>query len=295
VTLRAEVAAALTAAGLDPVGIESLARAALAEDLALGPDVTTTATIGADSMSRGAFVARQPGLVAGAVVAAAVLDCSLDGRGEITFAVADGASVRGGQPVLVVEGPTRELLTAERSALNFLCHLSGIATATRRWVDAIQGTGAAIRDTRKTLPGLRTLQKYAVRCGGGVNHRMGLGDAALIKDNHIAAAGSLTAAFVAVRTAFPSLLVQVECDTEEQVQEAIAAGAKHLLLDNMSVAEIHHAVGLARPSGVETLEASGGLTLAVAREVAETGVDFLAVGELTHSARSLDIGFDLDV
>jgi nicotinate-nucleotide pyrophosphorylase (carboxylating) len=176
--------------------------------------------------------------------------------------------------------------------LNLLGRLSGVATTTRAWVDAVEGTGAAIRDTRKTTPGLRALEKYAVRCGGGVNHRMGLGDEALVKDNHVAAAGGVAAALAAVRAAAPGMPVEVECDTVEQVREAVAAGAPLLLLDNMTLEQTREAVALARAAGVR-LEASGGLTLARARQVAETGVDYLAVGALTHSAPVLDLGLDL--
>jgi nicotinate-nucleotide pyrophosphorylase (carboxylating) len=196
--------------------------------------------------------------------------------------------------VLHAIGPVGRLLTAERTTLNLLCHLSGVATLTRRWVDAVAGTGAAIRDTRKTYPGLRALEKYAVRCGGGVNHRMGLWDAALVKDNHVAAAGGVTAAFDAVRTRFPGLPIEVECDTLEQVAEVIEAGADLVLLDNMSPATMREAVAIARGRGVR-LEASGGLSLENAHEVAATGVDFLAVGALTHSAPVLDLGLDLVV
>jgi nicotinate-nucleotide pyrophosphorylase (carboxylating) len=195
--------------------------------------------------------------------------------------------------VLTVAGPVRDVLTAERTALNLLTHLSGIATATRSLVDAVAGTDARIRDTRKTLPGLRTLQKYAVRCGGGANHRMGLGDAALIKDNHVIAAGGVGAAVAAVRAAAPDLTIEVECDTLDQVSEAIAAGARLILLDNMTLEELRVAVDLGRAAGGVQLEASGGLTAASVPEVAATGVDFLAVGALTHSAAVLDIGLDL--
>jgi nicotinate-nucleotide pyrophosphorylase (carboxylating) len=176
--------------------------------------------------------------------------------------------------------------------LNLLCHLSGVATLTRLWVDAVAGTGAAIRDTRKTTPTMRALEKYAVRCGGGVNHRMGLWDAALVKDNHVAAAGGVVPAFEAVRRHFPGLPVEVECDTLEQVREALEAGADLVLLDNMPLAELRQAVELARGTGAK-LEASGGLSLDTARAVAETGVDYLAVGALTHSAPVLDLGLDL--
>jgi nicotinate-nucleotide pyrophosphorylase (carboxylating) len=194
--------------------------------------------------------------------------------------------------ILTAAGPLRVLLTAERSMLNLLCQLSGVATLTARWVDAIGDHQCAVRDTRKTVPGLRVLQKYAVRCGGGVNHRMGLGDAALIKDNHVAAAGSVRAAFEAVRAANPAISCEIECDTLEQVGQALDAGADLILLDNMSLDQLRQAVELARPYQAK-LEASGGLTSADAAEVAATGVHYIAVGELTHSAAVFDCGFDL--
>ena len=208
--------------------------------------------------------------------------------------VADGERIGAGDAVLRVSGPAVAVLGAERTMLNFLTHLSGIATATRAWADAIAGTGAVVRDTRKTTPGLRALEKYAVRCGGGENHRMGLGDAALVKDNHVAAAGGVAAAVAAVRSAAaPGLVVEVECDSVAQVREALAAGARFLLLDNMGLGELREAVAAARAhaDGVR-LEASGGLRLTNAREVAETGVDYLSVGALTHSSRVLDLGLD---
>jgi nicotinate-nucleotide pyrophosphorylase (carboxylating) len=204
----------------------------------------------------------------------------------------DAVAAQPGVTVLAAEGCVRDLLTAERTALNLLCHLSGIATLTRRWVEAVEGTGARIRDTRKTTPGLRALEKYAVRCGGGTNHRMSLSDAALVKDNHVVAAGGVRAAFDAVRREFPSLTVEVECDTVAQVAEVLDAGADVVLLDNMALPLLAEAVALCRARGVLT-EASGGLTLGTAREVASTGVDFLAVGALTHSAPVLDVGMDL--
>jgi nicotinate-nucleotide pyrophosphorylase (carboxylating) len=195
--------------------------------------------------------------------------------------------------VLRIRAPLRELLGAERTLLNFLTHLSGIATATRAWVDALSGTRCAVRDTRKTTPGLRQLEKYAVRCGGGLNHRLGLGDAALIKDNHVIAAGGITAAIVAVRAAAPGLPLEVECDTVAQVGEALEAGATLILLDNMGLAELRAAAAAAsRYPGVR-LEASGGLRLETARAVAETGVDYVAVGALTHSSAALDLGLDI--
>jgi nicotinate-nucleotide pyrophosphorylase (carboxylating) len=275
----------LADAGLDPRAVEDLARTALAEDGEV--DVTSEPIFGPRQTATGEFTARQDGVVAGLPVAAAV--CGLLGL-ETTVHAADGDRVAAGRALMTVTGPTRAVLRAERVALNMLTHLSGVATLTRRWVDAVEGTGARVRDTRKTLPGLRALQKYAVRCGGGVNHRLGLHDAALIKDNHVAAAGSVTKAYEAVRAVYPSLHIQVECDTLAQVEEALAVGAESILLDNMSVAEMTEAVRLV--AGRAELEASGGLTLERARDAAATGVDYLAVGALTHSAPSFDIGLD---
>jgi nicotinate-nucleotide pyrophosphorylase (carboxylating) len=288
--LNPEIAAQLRAARLDPDTVRSVVEAALAEDLAGGIDVTTACTVPAAERGRAELVARTPGVVAGLPVAAAVFWLvSTDVRA--TPLVADGDRIAAGQPVLTVSGPIGPILTAERTALNLLCHLSGVATLTRRWVDAVAGTRAQIRDTRKTLPGLRALEKYAVRCGGGVNHRMSLSDAALIKDNHVAAAGSVGAAFAAVRAAAPRLPLEVECDNLDQVAEALTAGADLILLDNFGVPALAQAVALA--DGRALLEASGGLTLDSARAVAQTGVDYLAVGALTHSAAALDIGLDV--
>ena len=296
--LAARTEAALTAAGLDPVLVVDLVTRALAEDLpadsGLGVDVTSAATVPATLVATGRIVSRARGVVAGLPVAAAVFDAVVGPAAEVTLTVADGDRVEPGTEVLRVTGPVRGLLTAERTALNLLCHLSGVATATRAWADAIAGTGAAVRDTRKTLPGLRALEKYAVRAGGGVNHRMSLVDAALVKDNHVVAAGGVAAAFAAVRAAFPGLPVEVECDTVEQVREAIEAGADLILLDNMSLDELRAAVALASAGRSKVLlEASGGLTLDVAAGVAATGVDYLAVGGLTHSVTALDLGLDL--
>jgi nicotinate-nucleotide pyrophosphorylase (carboxylating) len=268
-----------------------VAQRALAEDLAYGPDATTEATVPSDLVGTGALVSRDDGVVAGLPVAARVFS-EVDKELRCKTLVQDGARVRRGQVLMEVHGPVRSLLTAERTALNLLTQLSGVATLTRKVVDAVAGTGVQVRDSRKTVPGLRLLQKYAVRCGGGVNHRMALGDAVLIKDNHIAAAGGVSAALAAVRAAVPRLPVQVECDTLTQVAEAIEAGARLVLLDNMSVEQLREAVRLARPADVR-LEASGGLDLATARAVADTGVDYLAVGALTHSAPALDVGLDL--
>ncbi|WP_420120687.1 carboxylating nicotinate-nucleotide diphosphorylase [Nakamurella sp.] len=267
---------------------------ALAEDLIDGPDVTTAATVPADQVARAHLTPRQAGVLAGGPLAAQVFRTVIGPAVTVEQLVPDGDPLVPGEPALLVQGPTGGLLTAERTALNLLTHLSGIATATRAWVDAVAGTGARIRDTRKTLPGLRALEKYAVRCGGGVNHRMSLGDAALIKDNHVAAAGSVTAAIKAVRALDPDIALEVEVDTLAQFDEAIGAGAELVLLDNFTLADTVEAVRRARAlSRPVRLEASGGLTLDRARSVAATGVDFLAVGALTHSAPALDIGLDL--
>ena len=276
----------------DPGDLDRVVRAALEEDLRYGPDVTTAAVIPPGTKSVADVVARQPGTLAGLPVVAAVLDVACPAA-TFTPQARDGDRVAAGDVVARVEGPLAEILTAERTLLNFLTHLSGIATATRAWVDAIDGTGAFVRDTRKTVPGLRALEKYAVRCGGGVNHRMGLGDAALIKDNHIAAAGGVTAAFRAVLAAAPGVVVEVECDTLGQVGEALAAGAALILLDNMSLDQMRSAVAMARAYPAAKLEASGGLRLENAREVASTGVHYLSVGALTHSSPALDLALDV--
>ncbi len=286
------IARRLRAAGLDPAAVAAVAGAALTEDLAGGIDVTTAATVPADALGQADVVARCPGVVAGLPVAETVFWLASPASPvRCTAQAADGDVVAVGQAVLAVTGPISALLTAERAALNLLCHLSGIATLTRQWVDEVAGTRAQIRDTRKTTPGLRALEKYAVRCGGGVNHRMSLSDAALVKDNHVAAAGSVRAAFTAVRARAPGLPLEVECDTLDQVAEALAVGADLILLDNFAVADMAAAVRLA--DGRALLEASGGLTLGRARAVAQTGVDYLAVGALTHSAPALDFGLDL--
>ena len=282
---------ALTGAGLDPAAVVDLATRALVEDLAGGVDVTSAATVPADRRSVADVTARGAGVAAGLPVAAAVFEVAGAGAVVVEPVAHDGQAVAPGAVLMRVSGPTRSLLTAERTALNLLCHLSGVATVTRAWVDAVAGTGAVIRDTRKTTPGLRALEKYAVRCGRGTNHRMSLSDAALVKDNHVVPAGGVASAFEAVRRAFPGLDVEVECDTVEQVAEAVAAGADLVLLDNMGFDDLRASVALA--GGRARLEASGGLTLETAREVASTGVDFLAVGALTHSAPVLDIGLDL--
>ncbi|WP_144418257.1 carboxylating nicotinate-nucleotide diphosphorylase [Mycobacterium sp. EPa45] len=267
----------------------------LDEDLRYGPDVTTLATVPEDASTVASLVAREPGVAAGIDVALLVLDEVLGQDGyQVVDRVDDGTRLDAGAALLKVQAPTRGLLTAERTLLNLVCHLSGIATATAAWVDAVDGTKAKIRDTRKTLPGLRALQKYAVRVGGGVNHRMGLGDAALIKDNHVAAAGSVVAALRAVRAAAPDLPCEVEVDTLEQLDEVLAEDVQLILLDNFPVWQTQIAVQRrnANAPGV-LLESSGGLSLDSAAEYAGTGVDFLAVGALTHSVRVLDVGLDL--
>lgn len=277
----------------------SEARAVIArgldEDLRYGPDVTTAATVPADAVTEAALVPRVAGVIAGVDIALLVLDEVLGADGyRVLDRVAEGARLEAGAPVLRLQADTRGLLTAERTMLNLVCHLSGIATATAAWVDAVDGTPAQIRDTRKTLPGLRVLQKYAVRVGGGVNHRMGLGDAALIKDNHVAAAGSVAAALRAVRAAAPEVSCEVEVDSLEQFDEVLAEGPELVLLDNFPVWQTQIAVQRrdARAPGV-LLESSGGLTLDSAAAYAATGVDYLAIGALTHSVQVLDIGLDM--
>jgi nicotinate-nucleotide pyrophosphorylase (carboxylating) len=290
--LRGDLVDALIGAGLEPAEVVRVARRALEEDLALGPDVTTDATVPAGARATGDVVPRVAGVLAGVPVAAAVFDLVGGPEVDIRLHARDGDPAEAGRPALTVAGPARSLLTAERTALNLIGRLSGVATLTRRWVDAVDGTGAAIRDTRKTTPGLRALEKYAVRCGGGINHRMALGDAALIKDNHVAAAGGIRQAVDAVRSHAPRIPLEVECDTLAQVREALAARVELVLLDNFDLAGTVAAVQLARGTGCR-LEASGGLSLDRAHEVAASGVDYLAVGALTHSAPVLDLGFDL--
>ena len=292
-TLNATVAGRLLAAGLDPDHTERLVRGALEEDLRYGPDLTSAATAAPDAQAVAGVVAREPGVLAGLPVALAVLDAAGIAPQAAEPLRADGDRIEAGAEVLRLRAPLRELLGAERTLLNFLTHLSGIATATRAWADAVSGTGCAVRDTRKTTPGLRQLEKYAVRCGGGLNHRMGLGDAALIKDNHVAAAGGIAAAIRAVRAAAPGLPLEVECDSLTQVSEALEAGAWLILLDNMGLADLRAAAAMAGRYPSVRLEASGGLRLSGARAVAETGVDFVAVGALTHSSAALDLGLDI--
>jgi nicotinate-nucleotide pyrophosphorylase (carboxylating) len=290
----AGTSSALRSAGLDPAVVEAVVVRALDEDLACGPDLTTQATVPRSALGIGYVRPRLDGVLAGLPVATAVVDAVSDGEVRVEARCQDGDRVRAGQDALILQGPLGHVMAAERTMLNFLGHLSGIATLTRAWVDAIAGTGAQIRDTRKTLPGLRSLQKYAVRCGGGSNHRMGLGDQILIKDNHVVAAGGITAAFKAAADLAPQVPIEVECDTVDQVGEAIAAGATAILLDNMSLDEVRAAVRLARAATRRiVVEASGGISLDNAASVAAGGVDYLAIGALTHSAPALDVGLDL--
>jgi nicotinate-nucleotide pyrophosphorylase (carboxylating) len=281
-----------TLIGPDLDDLDRVVRTALAEDLRYGPDATTAATVPADAVATATFASRKAGVLAGVPAVRAVLDVVLGGSYAVVSALEDGARLAPGADALVVRAPVRGLLTAERTALNLLCHLSGVATATAAWVDAVAGTNARIRDTRKTLPGLRLLEKYAVRCGGGVNHRLGLGDAVLIKDNHVAAAGSVGAALAAVRAQAPDLPREVEVDSLHQLDEVLALDAELVLLDNFDVPMTREAVHR-RGTSSTMLESSGGLVLANAREYAETGVDYLSVGGLTHSVAALDLGLDL--
>ena len=278
--------------GPDPDDLRRVVETALAEDLRYGHDATTAATVPSDAVAVAAFTARQPGVLAGLPAARAVLDAVLGGDGyTVLSARADGDRLAAGDVALAVRGPVRGLLTAERTALNLLCHLSGVATATRAWVDTVDGTGARIRDTRKTLPGLRLLEKYAVRCGGGVNHRFGLDDAILIKDNHIAACGSVGEAVRRAKAFAGHLMkVEVEVDGLHQLDEALQHGPDVVMLDNFSLGDLKEAVR--RTRGRAVLEASGGVNLDTVRAIAETGVEVISVGALTHSVGVLDIGLD---
>ncbi|MSS45697.1 carboxylating nicotinate-nucleotide diphosphorylase [Cutibacterium sp. WCA-380-WT-3A] len=285
----------LSERGLDPDLVVRIVNTCLDEDLRDGTDITTDSLF-TDAIGQADIRTRQRGCLAGVPVAAAVLHGLAYRTGtevEFTTRLDDAKRVCPGDTVATVSGPVRTLLVAERTMLNLLSHLSGVATSTSQWVDALAATTTRIRDTRKTVPGLRDLDKYAVRCGGGVNHRMGLSDAALIKDNHISAAGSLTAAVDAVRSHQPDAICEVECDTVDQVREAVNAGVQTILLDNMDNAQMTEAVSICHPRGVVT-EASGGLTLDHAKEIAKTGVDYVAVGAITHSAPILDLGLDFD-
>ena len=278
----------IESAGLKVDTVTSRVISALAEDLH-GDDLTSKATIKPNQVTTASFTARKSGVVAGTLVAAAVLEeC---GVSEYEIIKRDGSEVSANDLIIKCTGDTRSILLAERTALNYLSHLSGIATLTSKWVASVAGTKAQIRDTRKTTPGLRELEKYAVRIGGGTNHRMTLTDGALIKDNHISAAGSVSAAITRVKTEFPNVEIEVEVDNLEQLKEALQTGVDIVLLDNMSLEETKAAVSIAANSGTK-LESSGGLTLENAHAYAATGVDFLAVGSLTHSAPALDIGLD---
>ncbi len=289
----------INAAGINVDYVIELVRNTVLEDLDGGIDVTSLATVPESQRSIATFESRASGCMAGIDIAAAVIEM-VCGSTVSSFERlrSDGDRVEPGDVLARVEAPTQLLLTAERSALNFLCHLSGIATATSQWVDAVAGTGVVIRDTRKTTPGLRALEKYAVRCGGGQNHRMSLSDAALVKDNHIVAAGGVSEAFKLVRELAATLPIEIEVDTLDQLRVALTAGADVILLDNMSPDMMRSAVAIcgehkAMSSRDVLLEASGGLTLGSARAVAETGVHFISVGGITHSSPILDIGLDL--
>jgi nicotinate-nucleotide pyrophosphorylase (carboxylating) len=276
-------------AGLSLENIARIAQAAIDEDLNGATDVTSVATIPEEQLAAADFSNRKSGVIAGVPVVAALLE--ICGITDYKIKHNDGEFVSANSLIISAHGKVRAILLAERSALNFLGHLSGIATLTRAWVDAVADTKVAIRDTRKTTPGLRELEKYAVRAGGGVNHRLSLADGALIKDNHVLAAGGVAAAFNLVKAKFPDLPLEVEVDSLQQLREVIDAGAKFVLLDNMSIEECRAAVEIV--SGRAKLEASGGLILSNAHAYAKTGVDYLAVGALTHSAPVLDIGLDL--
>ena len=297
--ISSATAAALASAGLQVKDVQRVIKEALREDLGAGPDVTTQSTVPKDQRSKAVFATRSAGCIAGIDIAVAVLEMVCGQKNVLVEKKASDADrVEPGRVLMHVTAPTRGLLTAERTALNLLGHLSGIASATRKWADAIAASGAQVRDTRKTTPGLRALEKYAVRCGGGVNHRMSLSDAALVKDNHIVAAGGVAQAFAAVRAATPKIAVEIEVDTLEQLHVALGAGADLVLLDNMPPAVLRDAVLIAEAHRATTgksviLEASGGLTLDNAADVAATGVRYISVGALTHSSSVLDIGLDM--
>ena len=297
--LSSATAAALVGAGLQVTDVQRVIKAALREDLGAGPDITTQSTVPKDQRSKAVFASRSAGCIAGIDIAVAVLEMVCGPKNVLVEKKASDADrVEPGRVLMHVTAPTRGLLTAERTALNLLGHLSGIASATRKWADMIVASGAQVRDTRKTTPGMRALEKYAVRCGGGVNHRMSLSDAALVKDNHIVAAGGVAQAFAAVRAAAPNLAVEIEVDTLEQLHVALGAGADLVLLDNMAPSVLRDAVLIAEAHRATTgksviLEASGGLTLDNAADVAATGVRYISVGALTHSSSVLDIGLDM--
>ena len=280
---------ALRNAGLNPDHTVELVKRAFDEDLRGGEDVTSMATIAPDHISIGEFRLRESGVVAGLEVAKVALE--LVGITDLQTSILCAHNVEAGSVVLTARGNTRSLLLAERTALNFLSHLSGIATLTRKWVDEVSEYGTVIRDTRKTTPGMRVLEKYAVRMGGGSNHRMSLSDSALIKDNHVEAVGGVATAFNRVRGLYPMIAIEVEVDSLDQLREILLQSPDLVLLDNMSPADCKQAVAMV--GGRCKLEASGGLTLNNAKLYAQTGVDYLAVGALTHSSSVLDIGLDL--
>ena len=269
--------------------IQELIEMAIREDIPAGIDITSAATIGDDQIGAAEYRLRESGVIAGIPVAIAVLNRL--GITDIETPVIDGDENSAGTIVLIARGNIRALLLAERTTLNFLTHLSGIATLTRRWVNEVSGTQCQVRDTRKTTPGWRVLEKYAVRMGGGTNHRMSLSDAALIKDNHIVAAGGVLKAFEMVRSQYPDADIEIEVDTLDQLKEVLVGNPDLIMLDNMSVEQCREAVAIV--NGKTKLEASGGLSLNNANAYAQTGVDYIAVGALTHSAKALDIGLDL--
>jgi len=274
--------------GLSPNHIFQQVKEAISEDLAGGEDITSVATITDSQVSTADFICRADGIVSGLHVAAAVLEyCGIN---HYEVLVDEGAKVSAGKILITVQANTRKLLLAERTAINFLSHLSGISTSTSKWVSELSGTKCKVRDTRKTTPGLRQLEKFAVRMGAGLNHRISLSESALIKDNHIVAAGSITNAFKLVKQKFPNKKIEIEVDTLEQLAEAILLKPELILLDNMSVDQCIKAVSIV--NGTVKLEASGGLTLENAKAYANTGIDYMAVGALTHSAPILDIGLD---
>jgi nicotinate-nucleotide pyrophosphorylase (carboxylating) len=278
---------------LPPPLVAEAVKRALAEDLGRAGDITSAATIPADATAAGIIATREAGVIAGLALAEAAFR-EMDPAVSFEAAVADSDAVAAGAIVARISGNARALLSAERVALNYLSHLSGIATLTRRYADAVAGTNAKITCTRKTIPGLRAFEKYAVRCGGGSNHRFGLDDAILVKDNHIAVAGSVSEAIRRARVFAGHLVkLEIEVDTLDQLREALSAGADAILLDNMKPAMLRQAVAVA--AGKVVLEASGGVTLETVAAIAETGVDFISVGALTHSARALDLGLDIDV
>ena len=271
--------------------IQDLIARALEEDLRGGFDVTSHATVNEQARATAIFVAKAEGVIVGVEIARAVMQrCGIT---EFKNLKVDGERVAPGDLIAEVSGSTRGILLAERTALNFMTHLSGVATLTAHWVEQVRGTKTLIRDTRKTTPGLRNLEKYAVRMGGGVNHRSTLAEAALVKDNHIAAAGSVSNAIRAIEENAPTVELEVEVDTLEQLKEALAAGAKFIMLDNMDIDMTVEAVEIT--AGRAKLESSGGLSLESARIYAQSGVDFLAVGALTHSAKALDISLDFKI